>query len=96
MSKSIEDVRAFIREELASITGEPADSFGAESALVGSDSSIKSRQLVELLLALEEYADDEMGLEFDWTNDAAMSNTRGFLRSVESLSEHIAGLADGT
>ncbi len=96
MSKSIAAVRAFIREELASITSEPGDSCGTQSVLVGSDSGIKSRQLVELLLALEEYADDEMGVEFDWTTDAAMSDVRGFLRSIESLAAHLASLSDGS
>ena len=42
--------------------------------------------LVQLCLSLEEKA-EELGFEFDWTTETAMSRSRGMFRSIESLSE---------
>ena len=42
--------------------------------------------LVQLCLALEDKA-DEIGFEFDWTSEKAMSKSKGIYRSIEALSE---------
>jgi hypothetical protein len=55
-----------------------------DTALVGSDSVLDSLGLVELCLMLEDIA-KEAGGEFDWTSDAAMSNSRSIFRSISSL-----------
>jgi acyl carrier protein len=55
-----------------------------EMALIGGDSVLDSMKLVELCLALEDKAAD-MGFEFDWTSDAAMSRSRSMFRSAGSL-----------
>ncbi len=55
--------------------------------LIGSTRIIKSRALVELCLALEDYA-EELGFEFDWTSEAAMSQSRSIFRTVGSLVGH--------
>lgn len=52
--------------------------------LIGGDSVLDSMQLVELCLALEDKAAD-MGFEFDWTSDAAMSRSRSMFRTAGSL-----------
>jgi hypothetical protein len=41
-------------------------------------------KLVELCLALEDKA-AEIGFEFDWTSDAAMSRSRSMFRTADSL-----------
>jgi hypothetical protein len=41
-------------------------------------------KLVELCLALEDMA-VEIGFEFDWTSDAAMSRSRSMFRTAGSL-----------
>lgn len=52
--------------------------------LIGSKSVLDSMNLVELCLALEDKA-TEMGFEFDWTSDAAMSRSRSMFRTAGSL-----------
>jgi acyl carrier protein len=55
------------------------------SALIGNDSIIDSMKLVELCLSLEDIAED-LGFEFDWTSDKAMSTSRSMFKDAGSLS----------
>ncbi len=57
-----------------------------EMALIGGDSVLDSMRLVELCLALEDKAAD-MGFEFDWTSDVAMSRSHSMFRTASSLTE---------
>lgn len=57
-----------------------------EMPLIGSKSVLDSMRLVELCLALEDKA-SEMGFEFDWTSDAAMSRSRSMFRTAGSLAD---------
>lgn len=52
--------------------------------LIGGESVLDSMKLVELCLALEDKAAD-MGFEFDWTSDAAMSRSSSMFRTAGSL-----------
>jgi acyl carrier protein len=52
--------------------------------LIGGESLLDSMKLVELCLALEDRA-TEIGFEFDWTSDAAMSRSRSMFRTAGSL-----------
>ena len=54
--------------------------------LIGGESLLDSMKLVELCLALEDKAND-MGFEFDWTSDTAMSRSRSMFRTAGSLAE---------
>ena len=54
--------------------------------LIGGEALLDSMKLVELCLSLEDVA-EEMGFEFDWTSNSAMSKSRSMFRSVLSLSE---------
>jgi acyl carrier protein len=54
--------------------------------LIGGESVLDSMKLVELCLALEDKA-AEMGFEFDWTSDAAMSRSRSMFRTAGSLAD---------
>ena len=51
--------------------------------LIGGESVLDSMKLVELCLALEDKAAD-IGFEFDWTSDAAMSRSRSMFRTAGS------------
>jgi len=59
-------------------------SLSLESQLMGGDSPIDSFSLVEICVQLEDLA-SEVGFEFDWTSDNAMSQSRSIFHSVESL-----------
>jgi acyl carrier protein len=52
--------------------------------LIGGDSVLDSMKLVELCLSLEDKASD-IGFEFDWTSDAAMSRSRSMFRTAGAL-----------
>ena len=57
-----------------------------EMQLIGSDRILDSMKLVELCLALEDKASD-VGFEFDWTSDEAMSKSRSMFRTTGTLIE---------
>jgi hypothetical protein len=52
--------------------------------LIGSNGVLDSMKLVELSLMLEDMATD-LGFEFDWTSDTAMSRSRSLFRTAGSL-----------
>ena len=66
----------------------------ATTALIGSDRSIKSSQLVEFLLLVEELMEDEFDAAFDWTSESAMSRSGSIYRSIDALAEHLLTLVD--
>ena len=92
MTMRYEEVEAFIRDELASLTGAAPVSVTADTVLVGQNRVLDSADLVVLLLAVEEFAKEKMGVGWDWTSDSAMSEARSVLRSVGSLAHHLADL----
>jgi len=64
-----------------------------EMQLIGGESLLDSMKLLEVVLALEDLA-DEHGFEFDWTSEAAMSKSRSMFRSVKALSEEFASQSE--
>lgn len=52
--------------------------------LIGGESTLDSMKLIELCLWLEDQA-AEIGFEFDWTSDHAMSRSRSMFRTAGSL-----------
>jgi hypothetical protein len=57
-----------------------------DTPLVGTSSLLDSMALVQLCLALEDKA-QEIGFEFDWTSETAMSKSKGMYRSVTALAD---------
>ncbi len=55
-----------------------------DTPLIGGESFLDSMQLVELCVALEDKA-SELGFEFDWTSEAAMSKSRSMFRTAGFL-----------
>ena len=80
----IELVTSTIKDDLE-LNGKSAD-IRYDTPIIGSNSPIDSMGLVQLCLSLEEKA-EELGFEFDWTTESAMSRSRGMFRSIESLSD---------
>ena len=82
---NLEESKSLVRACITEITDgeiEPTD----EMNLIGKEASLDSMKLVELCLALEDQA-GELGFEFDWTSEAAMSRSRSLFRTVASLAE---------
>ena len=55
-----------------------------DTTLIGDGGVLDSMKLVELCLALEDFA-EEKGFEFDWNSGQAMSRSRSMFRTVDSL-----------
>ena len=58
----------------------PQETVTAETVLIGSQAAVKSRALVEILLACEDFAEEKLDAEFDWTSDVALSQSRSIFR----------------
>ena len=87
-----DEVESFIRQEIASMTSLAEDAISADTVLVGSGRVVDSADLVMLLLSVEEFARDRLGVNFDWTSDSAMSEARSVLRNVGTLARHLTDL----
>jgi hypothetical protein len=57
-----------------------------ETRLIGDQSALDSMKLVEVCLCLEDLS-VQMGFDFDWTSEAAMSRSRSMFRTAGSLAE---------
>ena len=68
------------------------DGISRDTVLVGSGRVVDSADLVMLLLSVEEFARDRLGVNFDWTSDSAMSEARSVLRNVGTLARHLTDL----
>jgi acyl carrier protein len=81
----IDDAKKRVKEAISdSLASE--DAVDDQMQLIGGESLLDSMKIVEVCLALEDFA-DEQGFEFDWTSDAAMSKSRSIFRTVASLAE---------
>lgn len=92
MSEKYSAVEKFVRDEVAALTGQQPETVLPDTVLVGAGRVVDSADLVMLLIAAEEYAREELGAEFDWTSDSAMSEARSVLRSIATLSKHLSEL----
>lgn len=88
-----DEIESFLRDEVSSLTGLPAETITADTVLVGNGRVVDSADLVMLLLAAEDFSRDRLGAYFDWTSDSAMSEARSALRSVRTLATHLSQLA---
>jgi acyl carrier protein len=81
---SAESVKNDVFNQISQLLEDRSLKVTDNTALIGGDSALDSMKLVELCLALEDKAAD-MGFEFDWTSDAAMSRSRSMFRTAGSL-----------
>lgn len=89
MSAGKEEIEKFICDEVAMLIGDTGVTVTADTPLIGANRAVDSADLVVLLLAVEDYARDNLGFQWDWTSDSAMSEARSVLRNVGSLAEHL-------
>ena len=80
----MEGVKKRIFEEISKLLEDKAILVVDDLPLIGGESVLDSMKLVELCLALEDQAAD-LGFEFDWTSDAAMSKSRSMFRTAGAL-----------
>ena len=75
-----------IHEALLEQGQELSEEITEDMQLIGGDSLLDSMNLVQVCINLEDAADD-IGFEFDWASEAAMSKSRSMFRSVAALAE---------
>jgi acyl carrier protein len=78
-----------VYDAIKSVMEKPETPFDNETPLIGAGSLLDSMSLVELCVALEDKASD-LGFEFDWTSEHAMSRSRSMFRNVGSLVAEMA------
>jgi len=89
----IKNIENYIIKELSTICKEPKRSFSSNTPLVGPARALKSVELVELLLKMEDYVEENFNSKFNWSDNSAMSETTSVLRTINSLAEHILELS---
>lgn len=88
----LESIRNRVRGKLAEVSGLELSQVNDETRLIGSNAVVESQGLVELLLAMEDFAEDELATSFDWSSDSAMSRSRSLFRTVGTLAHHLHSL----
>lgn len=83
-------IHNFLMTAVGNLVEIPADELTDASELVGSNAILNSRDLVVLLLEVEEFLEDEYGAEFNWYSDSALSDARSRLRTIGTLADLIA------
>ena len=66
------EVVRFLLQEVSAISGAPVGKLSEATPLIGGETVLNSRGLVELLVALEEFSEEKLHVHFDWTSDSAM------------------------
>jgi hypothetical protein len=64
-----------------------------DGTLLVGGGALTSMKLVELCLSLEDLA-RQLGFEFDWTSEAAMSKARSMFRTAGSLADEFIAQMD--
>ena len=94
IKSSKESIQSFIIDELTRFRaeGQIAEDtpLNPETRLYGSQGVLKSRPLVELLLAVEDHVEVTYDKVFDWTSDQAMSLQNSPFRTIETLAAFVA------
>jgi hypothetical protein len=89
------EIAARIRELVADING---DGTGLTDAtpLVGEAAAVDSGGLLEVMLALEDFAAQRFGRPFDWMNDKAFSATRSPFATIGALAAFMSAQMEAT
>ena len=85
---SVESVKSEVFSQIAQLLENKSLTVTDDMPLIGGEGVLDSMKLVELCLALEDKA-AEIGFEFDWTSDAAMSRSRSMFRTAGFLAAEL-------
>ena len=78
-----------IFQKIVELLDDDGVSVTADTPLLGDASLLDSMKLVELCISLEDLADD-LGFEFDWTSEVAMSKSKSMFRTAGALAAEFA------
>jgi acyl carrier protein len=80
----VNTIKLQVYAEITELLKDKSLSVTEDTPLIGNGSLLDSMKLVELCVVLEDKA-SEIGFEFDWTSEAAMSRSRSMFRTAGSL-----------
>jgi acyl carrier protein len=92
---SREEIRSMIHALISQLFDDKSLAVTDDTPLIGGESVLDSMRLVELCLMLEDRA-SELGFEFDWTSEAAMSRSRSMFRNAGSLANEFCNQMEAT
>ncbi|NQU61762.1 MAG: hypothetical protein HQ512_11580 [Rhodospirillales bacterium] len=99
MALSSDTIQDFILVELEQFRIDGQIPMGSvltkDTKLFGSGGVLKSRPLVELMLAIEDHVEASFGKTFDWTSDKAMSANNSPFRNIASLADFVVETSTG-
>ena len=78
------NVKTEVFDAIKALLEDKSQVVAEDTPLIGGESRLDSMKLVELCLALEDKAAD-LGFDFDWTSDVAMSKSRSMFRTAGYL-----------
>ncbi len=81
-----------LKEIISEILELSLDKITSNMTLLGDSAEIKSRELVEILLEIEDFMEDDYSVEFDWASDSAMSDANSNYKTVETLTKYLESL----
>jgi hypothetical protein len=81
---SIESLKSEVFNQIYRLAENKSLTVTDDMPLIGGESMLDSMKLVELCLLLEDRA-TEIGFDFDWTSDGAMSRSRSMFKTAGSL-----------
>ena len=84
------DIEQQVYSAIASVAENKSARIGPDTELIGEGRLFDSMKLVELCLALEDLGGD-LGFDFDWTSDAAMSRSASMFRTAGALAAEFIG-----
>jgi acyl carrier protein len=84
----LKEVEERVFKEIQNVSEDKKSIITKKTPLIGggSESIIDSVDLVDMCLSLEDFA-VELGFEFDWTSEKAMSATNSIFKDAGSLSK---------
>lgn len=82
----IQQIEELVAKEVLKSLRDEKTVITSKTLLMGEAGVLDSIVLIELCVGLEDRA-SELGFEFDWTSDSAMSRSRSMFSSVESLAK---------
>jgi acyl carrier protein len=73
-------------KEIQNVSEDKKSIINKKTPLIGAEGAIDSVDLVDMCLELEDFA-VELGFEFDWASEKAMSATNSIFKDAGSLSK---------
>jgi acyl carrier protein len=84
MNTNYDYIKSYILDSIKLLINDDLKTITTDTKLVGDGSLLDSMKLIELCILLEDKS-LELGFEFDWTSESALSKSRSMFKSADSL-----------